>query len=63
VNDLTRTLEALLFLSATPVSAADLAMATEATEGQIAEALEMLGEDLAEGKRGIVRPSADFGTW
>jgi segregation and condensation protein B len=54
VSDLPRTIEALLFLSATPVSAADLAAATEATEGQIEEAIELLREDLAEGKRGIV---------
>ena len=54
MSDLTRTLEALLFLSAQPVAAADLAQATEATEGQIAEALDLLREDLAEGKRGIV---------
>ena len=54
MSDITRTLEALLFLSAQPVSAADLAMATEATEGQVAEAIELLSEDLAEGKRGIV---------
>jgi len=36
VNDLSRTVEALLFLSPDPVSVADLAEATEATEGQIA---------------------------
>ena len=54
MNDLTRTLEALLFLSAQPVGAADLARATEATEGQVAEALDLLREDLAEGRRGIV---------
>ena len=34
--------------------AADLAEATEATEGQVAEAIELLREDLAEGKRGVV---------
>jgi len=54
VTDLSRTVEALLFLSADPVSVADLAEATEATEGQVAEAIELLGEDLAEGKRGLV---------
>ena len=54
MSDLTRTLEALLFLSAQPVAAADLAQATEATEGQVAEAIDLLREDLAEGKRGIV---------
>jgi len=54
VSDLPRTIEALLFLSSTPVTAADLAEATEATEGQIEEAIELLREDLAEGKRGVV---------
>jgi segregation and condensation protein B len=54
VSDLARTVEALLFLSPDPVAVADLAEATEATEGQVAEAIELLSEDLAEGKRGIV---------
>lgn len=54
MSDLSRTVEALLFLSAESVSVADLALATETTEGQIAEAIELLGEDLAEGKRGVV---------
>jgi len=54
MNDLSRTVEALLFLSPDPVAIADLAEATEATEGQVAEAIELLSEDLAEGKRGIV---------
>lgn len=54
MSDLSRTLEALLFLSAQPVAVADLANATEATEGQVAEALELLREDLAAGRRGIV---------
>ncbi|HEY3435598.1 MAG TPA: SMC-Scp complex subunit ScpB, partial [Solirubrobacterales bacterium] len=54
MSDLSRTVEALLFLSPQPVSAADLAQATEATEGQVAEAIELLREDLAEGKRGVV---------
>lgn len=54
MSDLPRTIEALLFLSPQPVSVADLAMATEATEGQVEEAIEVLGEDLAEGRRGVV---------
>lgn len=54
MSDLSRTLEALLFLSAQPVSVADLASAAEVAEGQVAEALELLREDLAEGRRGIV---------
>jgi segregation and condensation protein B len=54
VSDLPRTIEALLFLSPQPVSVADLAEATEATEGQVAEAIDLLRDDLGEGKRGIV---------
>jgi segregation and condensation protein B len=54
MSDLARTIEALLFLSPQPVPATDLAEATHATEGQVAEALELLREDLAEGKRGVV---------
>ena len=54
MNDLSRTVEALLFLSPDPVSVSDLAEATEATEGQVAEAIELLSEDFAEGRRGLV---------
>jgi segregation and condensation protein B len=54
MSDLSRTVEALLFLSPQPVSVADLVEATEATEGQVAEAVELLREDLAAGKRGLV---------
>jgi len=54
MSDLTRTIEALLFLSPQPVGAADLAEACEATEGQVEEAIGLLREDLAEGKRGVV---------
>ena len=54
MSDLARTIEALLFLSPQPVTAAELSEATEAREGQVAEALELLREDLAEGKRGVV---------
>jgi segregation and condensation protein B len=54
VSDLSRTIEALLFLSPQPVSARDLAEATEATEGQAEEAIGLLREDLGEGKRGLV---------
>ena len=54
MSDLARTVEALLFLSPQPVAVADLAEATEATEGQVEEAIELLREDLAEGKRGLV---------
>lgn len=43
--DLTRTVEALLFLSPEPVSAADLAEACEADEEDVSAALERLGTD------------------
>ena len=51
--DLHRTVEALLFLSPTPVGVGDLADACEATEAQVEQALELLGEDLAPGRRGV----------
>ena len=52
--DLSRTIEALLVLSPSPVSAADLAEACEATEAQVEQALELLAEDLAPGRRGVL---------
>jgi segregation and condensation protein B len=54
MSDLARTIEALLFLSPQPVSVAELVEATEARVGQVSEALDVLREDLAEGRRGIV---------
>jgi segregation and condensation protein B len=54
MSDLSRTIEALLFLSPDAVSVPDLVEATEATEGQVAEAIDLLREDLAEGRRGVV---------
>jgi segregation and condensation protein B len=54
MSDLSRTVEALLFLSPQPVAVADLVVATEVTEGQVTEAIELLREDLAEGRRGVV---------
>ena len=53
MSELSKTIEALLFLSPQPVSVAELAEATEKREGQVAEALEVLREDLGEGNRGI----------
>jgi segregation and condensation protein B len=54
VNDLARTVEALLFLSPEPVSAERLADACEVSEGEIVEALARLREHYAEGFRGVV---------
>ena len=52
--ELARTVEALLFLSADPLSVAELAAATEAGEGAVHAALALLGEGYAPGRRGIV---------
>jgi segregation and condensation protein B len=54
LNDLTRTTEALLFLSPEPVSVQRLADACEVSEGEIVEALARLREHYAEGYRGVV---------
>jgi segregation and condensation protein B len=54
VRDLARTIEALLFLAPQPVAAEELAEAAGGREGQVAEAIELLREDLAEGRRGVV---------
>jgi len=54
VPELARTVEALLFLSADPLSARELADATEAGEGAVVTALALLGEQYAPGLRGIV---------
>jgi segregation and condensation protein B len=54
VNELARVVEALLFLSAEPVSVERLADAAEASEGEVVEALGRLREHYAEGWRGVV---------
>jgi segregation and condensation protein B len=54
VNDLVRTVEALLFLSPDPVATGDLAEACEVGEEQIVAALARLREHYAEGWRGVV---------
>lgn len=51
---LARTVEALLFLSSDPLSAAELADATEAGEADVSSALELLAEQYSPGRRGIV---------
>ncbi len=50
---LARTVEALLFLSSDPLSAAELADAAQAGEGAVLTALALLGEQYAPGLRGI----------
>jgi len=51
--ELTRTVEALLFLSTDPLSVAELADAAQAGEEETAQALRALGEQYASGRRGI----------
>jgi segregation and condensation protein B len=54
MNELARTVEALLFLSPEPVSVESLAEACEVSEGEVVEALARLREHYAEGWRGVV---------
>lgn len=51
---LERVVEALLFLSPDPVSAAELAEACEAGEAEIDRALDQLGGALKTGRRGVI---------
>jgi segregation and condensation protein B len=53
-RELARVIEALLFLSPDPVPVGELIEATEASELQVRNALDLLGEELAPGRRGIV---------
>jgi segregation and condensation protein B len=53
MSDLARTVEALLFLSAEPVTDAELLAACECAEDDLAEALVALGEAYAPGRRGL----------
>ncbi|HEV3048061.1 MAG TPA: SMC-Scp complex subunit ScpB [Solirubrobacteraceae bacterium] len=53
VPSLARTVEALLFLSSDPLSAAELADAAQVGEGAVMAALAVLAEQYAPGRRGI----------
>jgi segregation and condensation protein B len=53
-QELARVIEGLLFLSPDPVPVGELIEATEASEVQVRNALDLLGEELAPGRRGIV---------
>ena len=53
IPSLARTVEALLFLSSDPLTASELADATEAGEGAVLTALALLADDYAPGRRGI----------
>ncbi|MBK5117340.1 MAG: SMC-Scp complex subunit ScpB, partial [Thermoleophilia bacterium] len=52
--DLARTIEALLFLSPDPVPVEELIEACEVAEVQVRNALDVLTEELAPGRRGLV---------
>jgi segregation and condensation protein B len=52
--ELARVIEALLFLSPEPVPIGELIEACEASEVQVRNALDLLTEELAPGRRGIV---------
>jgi segregation and condensation protein B len=54
VTELARIVEALLFLSSDPVSAAELAEACELNAPAVADAIEELRVEYAEGRRGLV---------
>ncbi len=53
-SDLARTIEALLFLSPEPVPVPELIEACEVGEVQVRNALDVLAEELAPGRRGLV---------
>ena len=54
MNQLVRVVEALLFLSAEPLTVSELAEAAEVSEGEVVEALARMREHYAEGWRGVV---------
>ena len=54
MSELARTLEALLFLSSEPVSAAELAEAAGVEAREVSAALGELREELAPGRRGVL---------
>ena len=54
VEELARTIEAVLVVASQPLPAADLAVATQDDVARVEEALELLGERFREGRSGIV---------
>jgi segregation and condensation protein B len=54
VEELARTIEALLVVASQPLTAEDLAVAADDELARVEEALEILGERFAEGRSGIV---------
>ena len=53
-SELARIVEALLYLSPDPVPIGELIEASEASEVQVRNALDLLGDELGPGRRGIV---------
>jgi segregation and condensation protein B len=53
-DELARTIEALLVVAGQPLAVAELAAAAEVDDGQVEDALMLLGERYAEGRSGIV---------
>jgi len=51
--ELARIVEALLFLSPQPVTVRELAEACESSEAQVQSAVDLLEEELADGRRGV----------
>jgi len=51
--ELARIVEALLFLSPQPVTVRELAEACESSEAQVESAVDLLEEELADGRRGV----------
>jgi segregation and condensation protein B len=54
VDDLARTVEALLVVASQPLTTEDIAVAADDDLARVEEALEILGERFAEGRSGIV---------
>src|SRR5437763_5797595 len=54
LDELSRTIEALLVVASAPLSLDELAAAADAHPEQVADALQLVGERFAEGRSGIV---------
>lgn len=54
MDDLSRRLEALLFISSRPIPAADLAASCDCAEDEIGEAMDALADEYTQGRHGLV---------
>jgi segregation and condensation protein B len=54
MDDLSRRLEALLFIASRPIPAADLAASCDRAENEIGDALDALADEYAQGRHGLV---------